>query len=368
MGLEIPDELKPVAALVVTKWPEADETGLRGAADQWDQIADLIDQLNDYGGDVVKVVLANTQGETHDSIDQFWKKAGGDEGALGELSEFCRELAFALRVMAMLVLAVKVFIIGMLVYLAVQLAISAALAVETLGASVAEGAAVQMTVRTAITQALQKLLQEIAVKTIIKRAAVGAGIGAGIGAGKEFGFQSLEKFLGLRDGYDWQDVASEGVHGGIQGAIAGPISNALKDKGIKFSNNGATDWFIRSTIGKKIGDPIADAAWGDNQGIGDRVKDDAGKYVRQQAVEFLTEQGSGTDTPAVDTGSGQRQNHNPAPLAPTTPEEGYELYPDSRPGGGNQSQPPVTAPGGGLLDIGPDDFHTDDDGTKLRMD
>lgn len=296
MGLEIPDELKPVAALVVYKWPETDETGLRGAADQWDQMASLLEEVNGYGDDVVKVVLAHTEGETHDAIDAFWKKAGGDDGALTKLADFCKELAFALRVMAALVLAVKIFIIAMLVYLVIQLAAAAAAAIPTLGASAAEGAAVQVGVRATITQALKKLLENITKRTIIE----GAAWGAGLGGGFELGFQSLEKILGLRDGYDWQDVASKTVFGGIKGAIAAPVQQMLINKGLKLPGDDASipvplvgnvgeKFGPTAQIAKMIGTDAANVLWGEEPGLVGRGTEVGEKYVRQEIVEELTE-------------------------------------------------------------------------------
>ncbi|MEV5839655.1 hypothetical protein [Nocardia sp. NPDC052112] len=286
MGLEIPDELKPVAALVVAKWPETDETGLRAQADRWDEMAELLEQLSELGDDVVKVVLAHTAGDTHDAIDAFWKKAGGADGALPQLAQFCRELAFVLRVMAFLVLGVKLYIISMLVYLAVQLAIAAALAVETLGASVAEGAAVQVAVRTMITTALRELIQQIGVRTIVQ----GALLGAGIKAGTEVGFQSLEIKLGIRDGYDGSSIASQGITGAISGAVAAPVTKLLNDKGVNLTNSGSVGKSVTNyLIGKKVGSTVSELTWGDQEGITDRVKKDVGDYVRKEIVEELSE-------------------------------------------------------------------------------
>ncbi|WP_194817501.1 hypothetical protein [Nocardia sp. XZ_19_385] len=288
MGLEIPDELKSVAALVVYKWPEADETGLRGAADKWDQMASLLEQLNDYGDDVIKVVLANTEGDTHDAIEQFWAKAGGADGALADLAEFCRQLAFVLRMMAFLVLAVKLFIIAMLVYLVVQLAIAAAAAVPSGGTSVAAGAAVQVSVRLVITQALKKLVQDILVRTIVKWVAKQAAIGAVLGVTQEFAFQSAEIKLGLRDGYDLTDIASKGVHN----AIKNPIKKALGD----------------TVVAGLVGDKVADLVWGNESGLVGRSLDTAQtageQYVRTKIVEALTEPASTEQQPSTkDEGS-----------------------------------------------------------------
>ncbi|MEV6273753.1 hypothetical protein [Nocardia sp. NPDC051832] len=291
MGIEIPDALKPVASLVVYQWPETDETSLWEAADQWDQMAALVEQVNDYGGDVIKVVLANTEGETHDSIEQFWNKAGGDDGALSDLQEFCENLATALRIMAALVLAVKLFIISMLVYLAVQLAIAAAMAVQTLGASVAQGAAQQVAVRVAITQALKKLLENITKWTIIK----GAAFGAAVGFGKEFGFQSLEKYLGVRDGYDWKELASDSARGAVIGAIAAPVQQMLKNQGLGNLPGDNIGWKVGDTFGptaliaKKIANEVVSTVWED-EGIGERAKEVGTKVIRKEIVEELTEQ------------------------------------------------------------------------------
>ncbi|MEV0252098.1 hypothetical protein AB0H76_36315 [Nocardia sp. NPDC050712] len=308
MGLEIPDELKPVAALVVYQWPEADETGLRGAADKWDQMASLLEQINSYGDDVIKVVLANTEGETHDAIEQFWNKAGGEDGALADLAEFCKELAFVLRIMAFLVLAVKIFIISMLIYLVVQLAIAAAAAIPSGGTSVAAGAAVQVSVRLVITQALKKLVQDILVRTIVKWVAKQMALGAVLGVSKELVFQTAEIRLGVRDGYDLTDVASKGVHNAIQQ----PIQKVVSALG------GNT--FIAKRIGTKVGDTVADTVWGEESGLVGRAKETGVSYVekeiREEIVEALT-QPSAT--------APQNEESKPNNAKPSTADQGSSL-------------------------------------------
>ncbi|GAA5059018.1 hypothetical protein GCM10023318_39050 [Nocardia callitridis] len=312
MGLEIPDALKPVASLVVGKWPETDETGLRAAADQWDQIADLLEQVNELGDDVVKVVLANTEGETHDAIDAFWKTVAGEDGTLQNVADFCKELAFVLRVMAMLVLAVKLYIISMLVFLAIQLAVAAASAAPTLGASLAEGAAVQVAVRAAVTTALKKLIQDIGIKTIVK----GALIGASVKAGTEVGFQSLEMKIGVRDGYDGLAIASNTVSGAITGAVAAPVSKLLNDKGVNLTGNSKGDWLVNWRLGQHVGGAVSDATWGEQEGIPARVAGDAVDYTRNEIVETLS-QPPATPQPTTES--------NPAPPKPSTADQGSSL-------------------------------------------
>ncbi|MET8774594.1 hypothetical protein ABZV58_06160 [Nocardia sp. NPDC004654] len=268
--------------------------------------------MNDLGDDVVKVVLANTEGDTHDAIDAFWKNVGGDGGTLQSTAEFCRELAFVLRVMAMLVLAVKLYIISMLVFLAIQLAAAAAAAAPTLGASLAEGAAVQVAVRTAITQALKKLIQEIGVRTIVQ----GAVLGAGVKGGMEVGFQSLEIKLGVRDGYDGFSIASKSIYGAISGAVAAPVSKLLNDKGVSLTGNSVSDWTVNYLIGKKVGNTVADMTWGEQKSITERATNDAIDYTRKQIVESLTE-------PSNDSPPGNGQN--PTSPKPSTADQGSSL-------------------------------------------
>ncbi|QIS09169.1 hypothetical protein [Nocardia arthritidis] len=286
MGIEIPSELKPVAALVVAKWPESDETGLQGAADRWNQMGDLLDKLNDDGDDIVKILLAHTEGKTHDSIEQFWKKVGGKDGALKQLADLCHELGQVLQIMAYLVLAVKLFIISMLIYLAVQLAIAAAGAVETLGASVAEGAAQEVAVRAAINKALSKLLENITVWTVVK----GAAIGGSLGALKEFGLQELEIKLGVRNGLDVGDIATESARGAITGAIASPVSatstKLLKESGISTGTK-AGDWLLNNRIGHEVGSKTVGSVW-DETSITDRLTGKIEDKLREKIVDELS--------------------------------------------------------------------------------
>lgn len=76
MGIEIPDYLKPVAALVACEWPKADETALLRMADHWEHMGDTLSQIRAEGDAVTTAILARIDGRTHESIQQFWRTAG----------------------------------------------------------------------------------------------------------------------------------------------------------------------------------------------------------------------------------------------------------------------------------------------------
>ncbi|MFI7664514.1 hypothetical protein [Nocardia sp. NPDC049526] len=216
MGLQIPSALEPVAAVVVYRWPKADETKLFSLGNKAEKMANTLEKYSGKIDTKFQEALGHIEGETHDAIERYRQKT---MQAVETLTDLLRDIALALRIYASLILAIKLYIISMLIYTAIQLAAAAAAAVPTLGASTAEAAAMQVAIRTAITQALRKLIQQILTQTVIK-----AATGALTSTAKEFLRQTIGIEMGTRDGYDIDRLVESGERGALDGAIQGALN------------------------------------------------------------------------------------------------------------------------------------------------
>ncbi|MFD4369248.1 hypothetical protein [Rhodococcus sp. NPDC058521] len=220
MGIEIPGSLRWVAEKVCgTDWPDADESAMQRCADHWGNASTAIGALNELSDDTVKQLLDSIEGDVNDAITDVWQKIGGDAGAMRELLETCDQLAEMLDGAAQDVRRAKLAIIANLVTLAASL-VAAAATVWAFGAGAAAGAAatlatrasIQLIIRQLITQMLQRLSVEVA-KKVALNVITSAAVGAGIEGGMEAGLQTFERTRGLRDSYDFGDVAQAGGHG-----------------------------------------------------------------------------------------------------------------------------------------------------------
>ncbi|WP_433524265.1 hypothetical protein ACQPZ2_03440 [Nocardia pseudovaccinii] len=216
MGLQIPAALEPVAAVVVYRWPKADETKLFSLGNKAEAMANTLEKYSGKIDTKFQEALGHIEGETHDAIERYRQKT---MQAVETLTDLLRDIALALRIYASLILAIKLYIISMLIYTAIQLAAAAAAAVPTLGASTAEAAAMQVAIRTAITQALRKLIQQILTQTVIK-----AATGALTSTAMEFLRQTIGIEMGTRDGYDVDRLVESGERGALDGAIQGALN------------------------------------------------------------------------------------------------------------------------------------------------
>jgi hypothetical protein len=216
MGLQIPSALEPVAAVVDYRWPKADETKLFSLGNRAEKMAHTLEKYSGRVATKFQEALGHIEGETHDVIERYRQQT---MRAIETLTDLLRDIALALRIYASLILAIKLYIISMLIYTAIQLAAAATAAVPTLGASTAEAAAMQVAIRTAITQALRKLIQQILTQTVIK-----AATGASTSTAMEFLRQTMAIEAGTRDGYDIDRLVTSGERGALSGAIQGALN------------------------------------------------------------------------------------------------------------------------------------------------
>ncbi|WP_216898584.1 hypothetical protein [Nocardia alni] len=266
MGIELPGPLKPVASLVACKWPECDETALKHVATDWDNIATTLGQIRDEGDQVTKAVLGKISGKVHDAIQKYWQDI---YDGLGDLITLCKAIAFACRIMAMLVLAVKLYIIAQLVALAVQIAVDTAAAPETLGASEAEAVAAEAAAKVALKAALKELLEKI-----VKETAISAGKGFLEGSGKELAWETAETALGQRQGINMSSVLHAGEHQAVQDGVSTAANTALSGLGVKPEDND-----LSSDV-DSLSSNAADGVTTDTpQDDKDRAKNDGGQLL-----------------------------------------------------------------------------------------
>lgn len=294
MGIEIPGSLRWVADNVCgTDWPDADETAMQRCADYWDNASTAVGSLGELSDDTIRQLLDSIDGDVNDAITDVWAQIGGDAGAIHELLETCDQLADMLDGAAQDVRRAKLAIIASLVTLAASL-VAAAATVWAFGAGAAAGAAatiatrasIQMIIRQLITKMLQRIAQKGAKElawAVTKNIATSSAIGAGIGGGLEGGLQTYEKTHGLRDDYDYGDIAQATGNGAIKGAVQAGyklgVRRELPEKVDFFS----VDNFKRMAseqvskdhiIGGAIGTGVANLTVGKpDEGVGTYIKD-----------------------------------------------------------------------------------------------
>ncbi|MEV4129837.1 hypothetical protein [Nocardia sp. NPDC049707] len=84
-------------------------------------------------------------------------------------------------------------------------------------------------------------------------------------------------------------IASQGISGAISGAVAAPVTKLLNDNGVNLTNSSLGETDSNYLVGKKVGTTVSELTWGEQDGITDQVKKDAGDYVRKEIVEELSE-------------------------------------------------------------------------------
>ncbi len=89
MGIELPPELRDVAAQVGLRWPEADEDAMRESAAAWRETASSLDSLSSSADSVAQGALASLQGESGDAAGREWKGVIGEDGPLRSSVKAC---------------------------------------------------------------------------------------------------------------------------------------------------------------------------------------------------------------------------------------------------------------------------------------
>ncbi|QIZ34586.1 glycohydrolase toxin TNT-related protein [Saccharopolyspora sp. ASAGF58] len=120
MGIELPAELKDVAARTGAKWPEADEDKMRESASAWRDAAKSIEALTSAADSTAQGALGAFDGEAAQAARRDWDKLVADDGVLPSSAKQCRAAADRLDHAAEQVGAAKVQLVRELVVLAKQ--------------------------------------------------------------------------------------------------------------------------------------------------------------------------------------------------------------------------------------------------------
>ncbi|MGW5648361.1 TNT domain-containing protein [Saccharopolyspora sp. NPDC003752] len=120
MGIELPAELRDVAARAGAKWPEADEDKMRESASAWRDAAKSIDALTGVADGTAQGALGAIDGEAAQAARRDWDELASGDGVLPASAQQCRAAADRLDHAAEQVGAAKVQLVRELVTLAKQ--------------------------------------------------------------------------------------------------------------------------------------------------------------------------------------------------------------------------------------------------------
>ncbi|GAA0526605.1 hypothetical protein GCM10011581_12990 [Saccharopolyspora subtropica] len=120
MGIELPAELRDVAARAGARWPEADEDAMRAAASAWRAAARSIDALAGSADSAAQSALAAFDGDAAQAARREWNGLVADDGMLPSSARQCRAAADRLEHAAEQIGAAKVQLVRELVNLAKQ--------------------------------------------------------------------------------------------------------------------------------------------------------------------------------------------------------------------------------------------------------
>lgn len=162
MGMQLPDELIDVLAMLGLTWPEADEELLFERAGHWKEFSSGVGDQRELADDAVMTMLAENTSPGLERFDDYWDRIAGDWGHLTASSITAGTVAVAYYAAAALVLAMKIAVIVQLIALAIVLAAAAASSYVTLGSSFAAAAAYARTTFTAIQRIVRMTIRAIA--------------------------------------------------------------------------------------------------------------------------------------------------------------------------------------------------------------
>ncbi|KAA5833700.1 DUF4237 domain-containing protein [Saccharopolyspora hirsuta] len=120
MGIELPAELRDVAARAGARWPEADEDAMRESAAAWREAAKSIDGLAASADGAAQGALRAFEGEAAEAASREWDGFVADDGILPSSVRQCHAAADRLDHAAEQIGAAKVQLVRELVTLAKQ--------------------------------------------------------------------------------------------------------------------------------------------------------------------------------------------------------------------------------------------------------
>lgn len=266
MAIMLPTEVDWVLDLLDFKWPNINEDKLLEAAQLWREFGQAAAEFASQGQSAASAVADAHVGEAAEAFAREWKKFDGGDGYLADLAMSADLLAVTLDICGYAVLALKMYVIAQLIFIAIQFAIAQASAPVTLGASeavfAAEVATTRMLLQRAATEAAQKIMDAV-VNALKERAIkkiqdIATEIATDIASklGQEVVSQSIKGSFGAQQGIDFQGLGVAAGNGAI-GKVFGEFEESDDGKGYDFKAKAG---------GKIVAGGIA-AAGGDASGL-----------------------------------------------------------------------------------------------------
>lgn len=242
MGIEIPDEVKWLAAKVVgTEWPSGDETALRDLGELWTRAGKTVRDLGENGDTAAKAVLAAMAGRDVEAFRQYWAQFPGEGKAFDKLAKYCDTVADACKKTAATIEYTKLSIIAALVILAAQIAMLIASAAGTFGASTAGIPIAMAATRGLVVRILINVGQQIALNVAINLIVDSV-------------IQLSQMGAGHRDEWDAGKTGKAVQAGAIGGLFGGAVGGAGMAASARVAANAgrAADDQIGSSLGNKV--------------------------------------------------------------------------------------------------------------------
>lgn len=318
----LPAELDWLLDLLGFEWPNLDEDKMMEAAQTWRTFGQACQQCQNSGTSAANEVRSSNSGDAIEAFGEAWGKFTEDGlmgmGYLDALSDAAEILAALLDICAMIVLALKIYVIVQLIDLAIEFAIAQASAPITLGASEAALAGRVVMIRALVRRALTEAGQKIAAK--VTEALEQKAVKSVTEILKDIGKESLiavakegGKQIAQGKGANWADLGRAAVNPALK-PVAGEIT---KDKdgeyGFKPGGLGAV-----AAGAYHQGEGLGRIAQGDVSGGFEKMRQGHSEAVggARTAFETVTK-----DKPAPDAGGAPTPSpsgdERPAPARPT---------------------------------------------------
>ncbi|MFE6889765.1 hypothetical protein [Streptomyces sp. NPDC057694] len=174
VSIMLPGELDWVLDLLGFEWPNIDEDKLMDAAQQWRDFGQAVLDYQTEGITAANAVKGANLGDAADAFVAEWNKfadsglgiGGHGIGYLDGLAGAAQVLGALLEVCAIVVIALKIYVIVQLIDLAIEFAVAQASAIVTLGGSEAAFAARVVMIRMLVRQALEEAAQKVEQATL----------------------------------------------------------------------------------------------------------------------------------------------------------------------------------------------------------
>ncbi|MGW4247280.1 alpha/beta hydrolase, partial [Nocardia sp. NPDC004722] len=271
-----PPAVGTLGYLVGMKWPEGNEDQMWGLADDWRAAAKQLESIKSDVDDAISAVqLAYPQGDGGKEMIEQLKvlKYGGDgsEASLDGMIKWFDQIATMADGTGNEFEYTKLMFNATLIILAAELLAAAASLIFSPAVEAAEVAATRVTVRFLIKRLLKYLAGHEAkwataaeIKEALKNFAIYAAKlalpGAVLGAAPDAVIQAWQRYEGRREKFEWGEVGTMALAGGVGGLVGAPVGAGLKNV------LGKTP-LVKNTLGKVVAGGITTVGAGAAGGL-----------------------------------------------------------------------------------------------------